>query len=231
MSAIEKLKGIKQLPIFPLPVVLLPGMLLPLHIFEPRYRKMLSDCLESNKLFGLTYHPESAVGMLVIPVEGSIGCAAQITAVVPLPDGRSNILTAGLCRYATQIYLCEDPYLIANIEFFEDEPVGAEIYEGLVDEVSDLFMRFTDALRVLRDMPSARLSLPEELEPFSFAVASIVLTEPEDQLTVLQMRSTADRLEFLRECLESIIEEVEDRASEHKAMRSNGKGRIGNVLH
>jgi Lon protease-like protein len=224
---IEKLKHVDQLPIFPLPVVLLPGMLMPLHIFEPRYRQMIHDCLQGQRLFGLTYHPDSAVGTLVIPVVGSVGCAAHIMSIVPLPDERSNILTAGLCRYKTAEYISQDPYLLARIEFFEDEPTEAGVPLDLIQEVSDLFLRFLKAMQTLRDAPMARYTLPEDPEQLSFAVASVVLTEPEEQLEVLQMRSTEERFQFLEQELESIIDEIESRAEEHVAMRSNGRRKAG----
>jgi len=227
MSLIEKLKQIEHLPIFPLPVVLLPGMLMPLHIFEPRYRQMLHHCLQDRRVFGLTYHPGSAVGTVVVPVVGSIGCAAHIMSVVPLADERSNILAAGLCRYKTLEYIAQDPYLVARIEFFEDELTETEVPPDLIQEVSSLFIRFMKALRTLRDTPMARYSLPDDPEQLSFAVASAVLTEAEEQLEVLQMRSTEERFQFLRQGLDTIIEEVESRAKEHIAMRSNGHRKKG----
>jgi Lon protease-like protein len=219
---IERLKHIERLPIFPLPVVLLPGMVMPLHIFEPRYRLMLQDCLQGQRLFGLTYHAESAVGSLVVPVVGSVGCAAHIMSVAPLPEERSDILTAGLCRYKTQEYLAQDPYLTARIEFFEDDAEEMEVPPDLVQDVSDLFTRFLKAMRTLRDAPLSRYALPDDLELLSFAIASAVLTEPEEQLEVLQMQSTEERFQLLGRELDAIIEEIESRAQEHLAMRSNG---------
>jgi Lon protease-like protein len=220
---LQKLKHIEHLPIFPLPVVLLPGMLMPLHIFEPRYRQMLHDCLNDRRLFGLTYHPDSAVGTLVVPVVGSIGCAAHIMSIVPLADERSNVLTAGLCRYKTAEYLSQDPYLVARIEFFEDEPGDTEVPVALIQEVSELFLRFMKAVQTLRDTPMARVVLPDDPEQLSFAIASGVLTEPEDQLETLHMRSTEERLQFLVRQLDVLIDELEARAQEHVAMRGNGQ--------
>lgn len=222
---IPRLEQVRQLPIFPLPVVLLPGMLMPLHIFEPRYRQMLHDCLHDQRLFGLTYHPESAVGVLVVPVVGSVGCAAHIISVVPLPDDRSNILTTGLCRYKTAEYLKQDPYLVARVEFFEDEPSDVRVSAGLIQEASELFLRFVRAVRTLRDTPMARVVLPDDPEQLSFAIAASVLTEPEDQLEVLHMRSTEERLHFLVQELDAIIGELEARARDHRAMRGNGQRR------
>ena len=69
----KKANGIARLPIFPLPVVLIPEMTLPLHIFEPRYRLMLRRCLEGDRLFGLSYHPDAEVGRLAIPDLESVG--------------------------------------------------------------------------------------------------------------------------------------------------------------
>lgn len=224
---LEKLKQIQHLAIFPLPIVLLPGMLVPLHIFEPRYRQMLRDCLDGYRLFGVTYHPDSTVGVLVIPLVGSIGCAAHIMSVVPLEDDRSNILTAGLCRYKILEYLRQDPYLVAHIEFFEDEPSQSDVPADLVQSVTELFGRFLRAVRTLRDAPMARQVLPEPLEQLSFTIASAVLTETEDQLEVLQMRSTEQRFQYLESQLMNIIHELEERASEHTAMKSNGHRKGG----
>lgn len=223
MKTPQDLTHIERLPIFPLPVVLMPTMVLPLHIFEPRYRQMLDDCLKGTRLFGLTYHPQSAVGMIVVPVVGSIGCAADIISVVPLPDGRSNILTVGVCRYRTLEYVAQEPYLMARVEFFEDKKEDRDIRDEEIEEISSLYLRFLEALRILRDAPRSRYVLPTDPELLSFAIASEVLTEPEEQLEVLQMEDTEQRLHVVRRYLEMIIDEVEARAAEHVAMRGNGR--------
>src|SRR5262245_62423121 len=94
-EAMDKVRGVRELPLFPLPVVLFPGMPMPLHIFEPRYRKMLSDIHAGNNLFGLSYF-DAASSANEIPPTGHIGCVAEVTETQALPDGRSNILTVGL---------------------------------------------------------------------------------------------------------------------------------------
>jgi Lon protease-like protein len=178
-------------------------------------------------LFGLTYHPDSAVGTVAIPVVGSIGCAAHVMSVVPLEDDRSNILTAGLCRYKTLEYITQDPYLIAAVEFFEDRTSESDVPMDLVQSVTDLFLRFLRAIRTLRDAPMARQALPEPLEQLSFAIASAVLTEAEDQFEVLEMRSTEERFQYLESELMAMINDIEERASEHTAMKSNGHRKGG----
>ena len=99
----EKVFGVKYLPIFPLPVVLLPNELLPLHIFEPRYRQMIKDVQIGNKLFGVSYLDP---GKTERPPIGSIGCTTEIREIQPLEDERSNILTFGIIRYRIDEIFC-----------------------------------------------------------------------------------------------------------------------------
>src|SRR5205807_1315981 len=86
----------RELPIFPLPIVLFPGAPQPLHIFEPRYRELLADCLAADRRFGIAYVPaEYPPGSEPLPRAGDVGCVALIQNTQGLPDGRSNILTVG----------------------------------------------------------------------------------------------------------------------------------------
>ena len=77
-EAMDKVRGVRELPIFPLPVVLFPGMPMPLHIFEERYRKMLADIRAGNNLFGLSYFDPSSSDK-DSPPAGHIGCVAEVT--------------------------------------------------------------------------------------------------------------------------------------------------------
>ena len=126
-EALDKVRGVRELPVFPLPLVLFPGVPLPLHIFEERYRRLLADVRASNNLFGLSYFTPGGVGE-DRPPAGHIGCATEVVEVQPLPDGRSNILTLGVARYRVAEYVERgDPYLVARVEFFEDEEEEAEV--------------------------------------------------------------------------------------------------------
>ena len=87
----DRVRGVRELPLFPLPLVLFPGVPLPLHIFEPRYRQMLNDVRASNNFFGLSYF-DSSVSEKELPPPGHVGCMAEVGESQPLPDGRSNIL-------------------------------------------------------------------------------------------------------------------------------------------
>src|SRR5678815_179887 len=101
----DKVKGVVELPVFPLPVVLFPGVPLPLHIFEPRYRQMLKDIQVTNNLFGIAYF-DSSSAETDLPAAGHIGCVAEVNEAQTLPDGRSNILTLGVIRYRIESYIC-----------------------------------------------------------------------------------------------------------------------------
>src|SRR5436305_15210598 len=117
----------RELPIFPLPIVLFPGAPQPLHIFEPRYRQLLVDCLAGDRRFGITYVPaEPAPGSEPLPHPGDVGCVALIQNTQGLPDGRSNILTVGERRFVLIDRVGSGrPYRRAPGAAFDDEPVGA----------------------------------------------------------------------------------------------------------
>src|SRR4051812_26175188 len=120
-DSLDRVRGVRELPLFPLPVVLFPGVPMPLHIFEPRYRRMLEDIQLRDQLFGLSYFDASAADSSIPPV-GHMGCVAEVTEVQPMPDGRSNVLTVGLIRYRVEAYIEHgDPYLVGAVAFFEDE--------------------------------------------------------------------------------------------------------------
>src|SRR6516225_4062314 len=120
-EALDKVRGLRELPLFPLPVVLFPGVPLPLHIFEPRYRKMLADIHATGNLFGLSYFDQKK-SRAEIPPAGHVGCAAEVTETQKLPDGRSNILAVGLIRYRVEDYVEQsEPYLVARVSFFADD--------------------------------------------------------------------------------------------------------------
>src|SRR5918993_616422 len=118
-----------RLPIFPLSVVLFPGTPLPLHIFEPRYRRMLSDCLAADRKFGIT--PPGTEREQ--PDPGTIGCVAEVRVNQELPDGRSNIVVLGGSRFVVRQELSESrPYLVAAVELFDDDADTAPPHEALV---------------------------------------------------------------------------------------------------
>jgi Lon protease-like protein len=222
-EAIDKVRGVRELPLFPLPLVLFPGMPLPLHVFEERYRRPLADVRASNNLFGLSYFaPEP--GAEERPPAGHVGCATEVVEVQPLPDGRSNIMTMGLVRYRVEEYVERgDPYLVARVEFFEDEEDDAAVVGRRAGEVTKMFMRIARASGTANDERGALPELPEgDPERLSFLVAAVVEMEVDDKQRLLELRSTADRLRRLYTLLAQAVSSYEERARSHELARGNG---------
>ena len=222
-EAYERVKGISELPIFPLSIVLFPGVPLPLHIFEPRYRQMLSDIRPGNNLFGLSYFDPSTSDREG-PSAGNIGCVAEVTEAQALPDGRSNILTIGVIRYRLEEYVERgDPYLVARVSFFEDEEEDAEMLRESSRDVAEHFTRIARAVRTIND---ERASLPDisDTEPqrLSFLVAAAMEVDTDVKQELLELRSTSERLSRLRDMLGRALSNYEERARVHELAKGNG---------
>ncbi len=222
-EASEKVLGIKQLPLFPLPLVLIPNEVLPLHIFEPRYRQMLQDIELRKNLFGVSlFEPEEAI--LDRPPVGSIGCAAEVRETSRLPDGRSNILAGGLIRYRLLDYV--DPaetYLSCKVEFFEDEPETESVVQMIADEVFDLFERIAKAAFKLSGNRGTLPEIPRtEPEQLSFLVAAAFNLDNAVKYEMIEMTSTIERLTKLRTILLEAVGRMERDAEIVKAAQTNG---------
>ncbi|MGH9960379.1 MAG: LON peptidase substrate-binding domain-containing protein [Pyrinomonadaceae bacterium] len=224
-EAMERVRGINELPLFPLPVVLFPGVPLPLHIFEPRYRQMLNDIRVGNNFFGLSYF-DSSTSDTELPPAGHVGCLAEVTEAQSLPDGRSNILTVGLVRYKVDGYVERgDPYLVAQVSFFEDEEESDELLSASSQDVAATFTRIARAVRIIND---ERASLPDisDTEPqrLSFLVAAAMEIDVELKQELLELRSTGERLRRLSDMLARAVASYEERARVHELAKGNGHG-------
>src|SRR5579885_423813 len=122
----------ERIPLFPLNVVLLPGALMPLHIFEPRYRRMVRECLEAKSEFGM---------LLAIPngIAGT-GCSAEILEVVKrYEDGRMDIITIGRVPFRIVELFTEDPLLEGKVDYLK---TTAQLPIRILDTSSSSSMRF-----------------------------------------------------------------------------------------
>ncbi len=222
-DALEKVSGIRHLPLFPLPLVLLPNELLPLHIFEPRFRQMLKDVALDKNMFGVSFfNPQET--FIEKPAAGSVGCAAEVREAQTMPDGRSNILTVGIIRYRLIDYVdAGEPYLLGDVEFFEDEKEDASALNPLADEVFTLFRRIALAAHKLGGergtFPDVAQTEPEAL---SFLVTAAFNLEPDLKYQLLETRSTVERLERLKEILVQTVGKMEESAEVHKIAKTNG---------
>ncbi|MCA1625220.1 MAG: LON peptidase substrate-binding domain-containing protein [Acidobacteria bacterium] len=223
-EALEKVSGIKHLPLFPLPLVLLPNELLPLHIFEPRYRQMLKDIGLEKNLFGVSYFDPQNEILAKKPETGTVGCVAEVRENQLLPDGRSNILTIGVIRYRLIDYIeAGEPYLIGDVEFFEDFDEEAELLNPLADEVYLLFKRIAKAAHKLGGERGTLPDVPQsEPQALSFLVTAAFNLEPDLKYKLLETRSTVERLQQLREILVQAVGKMEESAEINKIAKTNG---------
>lgn len=224
-EAIDKVRGVTELPLFPLPVVLFPGVPLPLHIFEPRYRQLLLDIRITNNLFGVAYF-DPASATTDMPQAGHVGCVAEVSETQVLPDGRSNIMTLGVIRFRLESYVeTGDPYLVAKVSYFEDEDEDEATLAGPTKEVAETFTRIAQAVRTIND---ERSTLPDitdtEPQKLSFLVAAAMELEAEVKQELLELRSTFERLERLRVMLSLAVKGYEERARIHELAKGNGHG-------
>ncbi len=222
-EVLEKVSGIKHLPIFPLPLVLLPNELLPLHIFEPRYRQMLKDIALDKNMFGVSFF-NSQETFVEKPATGIVGCAAEVREVQEMPDGRSNIITVGVVRYHLIDYIeAGEAYLLGDVEFFEDDAEDENVLNPLADEVFALFRRIAKAAHKLSGergtFPDVQQTEPQAL---SFLVTAAFNLEPDLKYQMLETRSTIERLTKLREILVQTVDKMEDSAEIHKIAKTNG---------
>jgi Lon protease-like protein len=178
------------LPIFPLELVLLPGVSLPLHIFEPRYKEMISECLEQKKPFGVVRASSDGVA--------DIGCTAEIMSVIKkYDDGRMDILTRGVERFEVIEVNDERSFLQAEIAVVEDEP-GRPANEIV-----------TQAVRLhaeIAKLAGAQPSGPDDyVGNLSFLLAGSLPLDLDFKQTLLSTLSEAKRLQAVVGYLEAIL--------------------------
>jgi Lon protease-like protein len=216
----------RDLPIFPLSIVLFPEAPQLLHIFEPRYRQMLADCLEADRRFGVSFVQASESSST--PQLGDVGCSAYVKSHHPLPDGRSNILVLGERRYAVRDYLETDRlYLVAAVEFVDDDPEADAELDELAHGVRHAFAGFIDAFGVPMEQPGGRLQLPEDAVQLSFQIAAALDLDPREKQVLLELRSPAERLRRLRRYLKELGKDAARRSDMRSRARRNGKGPPG----
>ena len=201
-----------ELALFPLPeVVLFPGCLLPLHIFEPRYREMVADCLENDTSFGiLNVDPKTRK-----PAE--IGCSADILEVQKLPDGRMNILTMGRNRFRVRDYKYDKSYLIGIVEWIEDHEERDDDNGDLDDLAKQMRQLLQDVVRLSAKLADKKVEFPDDLptapQELSFWVAGSFPGLPDEQQVLLEMRETSARLKREAEILSSAAKQLAARTA------------------
>jgi Lon protease-like protein len=193
------------MPMFPLGTVLLPGGVLPLHVFEPRYRQLVIDCLADD-----SGEPEFGVTLIERGSEvgggdqrARVGVVARMVQVEPLPDGRYALVTVGTRRIRVNAWLPDDPYPLADVDDWRDLEPDAP---GLADRVAAA----TDRLRDVLELAARLAEVPRELtisdDPLvaSYHLSGLAPLGPADRYRLLCAASPAERLDLLADCLDDV---------------------------
>ena len=203
----------RNFPLFPLGLVALPGEVVPLHIFEERYKSMIAFCLEHEHEFGIVCSDDEGLR--------EIGCAMMVEEVIDrTPDGRLDILCVGTRPFELISRTETMQYPAGEIEFLDDDSdaqpdtatVVRELYAGL----------YSDATEQELD--------PDELATMtSYDMAATVEFGSEAKQTLLELRSEEARLKLLEKLFRAAVKRVDDLGRAEALARSNGKVRFGNL--
>jgi ATP-dependent Lon protease len=201
-----------RIPLFPLNVVLLPGADLPLHIFEPRYRKMVRDCLDNKTEFG----------MLLALVDGvaGTGCTAEILEVVKTyDDGRMDILAVGREPFRVVELFTEDPLLEGSVDYLDDRyaPDAPEVQKSLVE--------IYEACHTLifGDYPRDD-ETPDGQQQLSYVIASKLPMDLLWKQRILELRTEAERQERLLAYLRNWAPHLQKVETQHRRAAGHGSG-------
>ena len=154
-----------EIPLFPLHTVLCPGIALPLHIFEPRYRLMIERCIEQAAPFGIVViRAGQEVGATDVAIAG-IGTFAEIREATRLPDGRYDILVVGSGRFAVEsVDTIKEPYLVAEVSGIEDEVGDAATATSLAARAMRRFVAYLQLLQPMEGETAEELDVRVEIE-------------------------------------------------------------------
>ncbi len=185
-----------EIPLFPLDVVLYPNMILPLHIFETRYRRMLADCLDSGEPFGLVFARE----------DGSphrIGTAAHIVRVEGLPDGRSNIVVIGQERFSIEGLRFHQPYLVGRVAEAEMPGATAPEAQRLLPAIQQGLTAYLTALKTVVGQPVPTPDIPDEADALGYMVGTVLQVGQSVKQSLLEAATVAEMLKMERRLLET----------------------------
>ena len=207
----ESLNGFNTLPLFPLNLVLFPGMDLPLHIFEERYKDMIRECLNNDSPFGVVLIKEGLeVGEPAEPER--IGTSTRILRSEVLDQGRLNIMTKGDRRFEIEEITQRVPHVVGRVRYLvEIEGNGCS---ELVPQINDEYVELVRNLTALTGGYTSRVETPEDPIELSYAIAANLNLEPHLRQSLLVTETAATRLADLIRMLRQGNEAMRKRIAE-----------------
>ena len=199
----------RLLALFPLNVVLFPGMTLPLHIFEERYKAMIADCLDDDREFGIVWMSDDGLR--------PIGCACEVTEVLErMDDGRMNILVEGGDVFRLLRRIDELPYPAGDVELLDEEKEAGEDHSG------DARSRYADLVEEVTDSRPGEREL-EQLDSYRMAASLDFALEAKQGL--LELRSEPARRGRLTELFAQALDRLRRAEQTAELARTNGHAR------
>ena len=196
------------LPLFPLDVVLLPGAVLPLHIFEPRYKEMISECLNQHRVFGIVRAKEGGVA--------EIGCTAEILTVTKkYDDGRMDIVTQGRERFEVVHVNQERAFLQAEVLYLQDDPSAAS-----TDDVDRAMTLHAEIMKLASAEAENAAEIDKDM--LSFHLASSLPLDLDLKQALLGMKSESERLRAVISFFEALLPNM--RRTVHARRKAGGNG-------
>lgn len=187
-----------RLPLFPLGLVLLPGLVLPLHVFEERYRVLVRELLErpeDERAFGVVAIREGReVGADGVTALHEVGCVARLRRVEPYEDGRFDIVTTGAERFRLTGLDTDGPYLTGLVEWLPDDMGPADEAPLLDAAVRDAFLEYLVALAGAQGEEPDEPELPDSSLVLGYLVAATVLLDLADRQALLAESDGTARL-------------------------------------
>jgi Lon protease-like protein len=183
------------LPLFPLNVVLFPGMALPLHIFEERYKAMVGDCVDRQEPFGVVLIKEGQeVGGPAEPFQ--VGTSARIVQVEQLEEGRMNIVTRGHRRFTTVEIDRRLPHLVGRVRYLREDPgdASSDVATEVATEAGGEYARLLRGLTALSGGWAERVAVPQDPVLLSYAVAANLELPNEVRQELLELSTAGERL-------------------------------------
>jgi Lon protease-like protein len=175
----------QTIPLFPLGVIILPEMSLPLHIFEERYKLMIAECIAQDRPFGIVLFDGQHLH--------TVGCMARVTEVMKrYEDGRMDIMTRGEQRFIIQKVITAKPYMEAYVSFFEDtDTTSPDDLRATLENARDLLQELWQSDPLSDDFYRLAQSSPLK---FSFAIAALDGFTLAERQAFLEMTTTAERI-------------------------------------
>jgi Lon protease-like protein len=202
---------------FPLNMVLFPGAALNLHIFEPRYRQMVAECLESKEAFGVVLIREGDEAGDPDVQPHAVGTTAEIADVTPLPSGRYYLSSTGGRRFRIVEIVSREPFLLCEVEYLEDAPSDPAAIRRLSAQIATEFREYLSLIVEFSGTPTD-VTIPEDPERASFAIGEALQVADTLKQQLLEFGSAEERLDaelgFLRRLLpqlRSLMERKKER--------------------